>query len=425
MRGARVGMNKLGWVLVLLGGVVAAADAQQASPSGGEVLTIADSLVGGVGGVAVDGLGVIYVADFGETVYKIQPDGRASVFATGLYGTSGNAVGTRGELYQASFTGNYVSRIERDGSHSVFADGFQGPVGVAVAPDGGLFVNNCRANSVSSVSPEGEVTEFASGDLFNCPNGIVRHPDGDLYVVNFSDGSMLRVTEKGDVSLFAQIPGGGNGHVAWTRGKFYVTAFQTHRIFAVTTDGEVTLVAGTGALGEVDGPARQAQFSWPNGIAVGPTGDRLYVNDFLNRTPPTATRRPIPRSSLRMLKLASIAETMAQAYRSGGLEEMEAVYKAFKADPATSGVFTEIQLNILGYQLMGANQLPAARRVFELNVESYPGSWNAYDSLAEAHMNAGDGERAIELYRRSLEINPANTNATAMIEKIRSGEAGQ
>lgn len=423
MRGARVGMKELGWVLGLVGVVVASADAQQASS--GEVLTIADSLVGGVGGVTVDGLGAIYVADFGETVFKIQPDGRVSVLATGLYGTSGNAVGPRGELYQASFNGNYVSRIERDGSHSVFADGLQGPVGVAMAPDGGLFVNNCRSNTVSRVSPEGNVTEFASGDLFNCPNGIMRHPDGDLYVVNFSDGNMLRVTENGDVSLFAQIPGGGNGHVAWTRGKFYVTAFQSHRIFEVTPDGEVALVAGTGTLGEVDGPAGQALFSWPNGIAAGPTGDRLYVNDFLNRSPPTITRRPVPRSSLRMLKLASIAEIMAQTLRSAGIEEMEAAYRAFKADPANSGIFTEIQLNVLGYQLMGAGQLPAARRVFELNVEFYPGSWNVYDSLAESFMDAGDGERAIELYGRSLEINPANTNATAMIAQIRSGQAGQ
>jgi Tfp pilus assembly protein PilF len=71
---------------------------------------------------------------------------------------------------------------------------------------------------------------------------------------------------------------------------------------------------------------------------------------------------------------------------------------------------------------MQAGQLAAATRVFELNVESYPNSFNVYDSLAEAYMTAGDDERAIEYYRRSLEINPGNTNATQMIDKIRSGD---
>lgn len=396
--------------------------AQEAGTGGAQVFTIADSLVGAVGGVAVDALGVIYVADFGETVYKIQPDGRVAVLATGLYGTSGNAVGPHGELYQASFHGNYVSRIERDGSRRIFADGFQGPVGVATAPDGGLFVNNCRANSVSRVSADGEVTDFARSDLLNCPNGIVRHPSGDLYVVNFSDGRMLRVTAQGEVSEFAVIPGGGNGHVVFLRGTFYVTAFQSQRIYQVAPDGEVTPLVGTGALGEVDGGAGEAQFSWPNGIAAAPTGDRFYVNDFLNRTPPTVLHKPVPRSSLRMIKLPSVAQLMAQALRDGGIDAMEARYRAFKTAAATSGVYTELEVNALGYRLMQAGQLAAATRVFELNVESYPNSFNVYDSLAEAYMTAGDDERAIEYYRRSLEINPGNTNATQMIDKIRSGD---
>jgi hypothetical protein len=38
-----------------------------------------------------------------------------------------------------------------------------------------------------------------------------------------------------------------------------------------------------------------------------------------------------------------------------------------------------------------------------------------YDSLGEAHMLNGDRDRAIELYRRSLEINPDNGNAVTML----------
>lgn len=403
-------------------GLPSTAWSQGTAIAGTQVITIADSLVGAVGGVAVDRLGLIYVADFGDKVYKIFPDGRVTVLATGLYGTSGNAVGAHGELYQANFSGDFVSRIERDGSHAVFADGLDGPVGVAVDPDGGLYVNNCRGNTVSRISPDGETRLFARSELFNCPNGLMRHADGNLYVVNFSDGKMLRVSTEGAVSEFALIPGAGNGHIAFARGSFYVTGFQSQSIYQVSPEGDVTLLAGTGRLGEVDGPADRAQFSWPNGIGVAPTGDRFYVNDYLNRTPPTATIRPVPRSSLRMVKLASFADMLAAALAGDGLPALEAAYRAYKSDSSTSGLNTEAEVNALGYQLMGAGQLTAATRVFELNVETYPNSFNVYDSLAEAYMTAGDNRKAIEFYEKSLAINPGNANATTMIDRIRAGD---
>ena len=78
-------------------------------------------------------------------------------------------------------------------------------------------------------------------------------------------------------------------------------------------------------------------------------------------------------------------------------------------------------MNVFGYALMGSGNLEAATKVFELNAESYPSSWNVWDSLAEAHMNAGNNEKAIELYEKSLAINPGNTNATQMIARIRGG----
>ena len=57
--------------------------------------------------------------------------------------------------------------------------------------------------------------------------------------------------------------------------------------------------------------------------------------------------------------------------------------------------------------------------MFELNAESYPLSWNVYDSLAEAYMNGGENAKAIQFYEKSLEINPANNNAVDMLKKIR------
>lgn len=385
------------------------------------VITTADSLDGAVGGLSVDRIGNVFSADFGNTVWKITPDGRVSAFATGFYGASGNTVDSHGILYQASFYGNYLSRIDREGNHDIIVeDGLSGPVGVAVTNDGTLYVNNCSANSVSRIDKAFQATDFARSDLFNCPNGIIAHTDGYLYVVNFSDGKMLKVDSTGTVSLFAEIPGGGNGHIAFARGNFYVTSFQSHRIFQVTPDGTVTHVAGSGAIGEKDADAMETTFTFPNGMAAGPRGDRLYVNDFINRSPPTLDIPPAPRSNIRMIKLASLSDRMATALQSGGITAMEKAHEQFKSEPSTSGLFTETEVNALGYQLMQSGQIAAATRVFELNVDDYPNSFNVYDSLAEAFMNAGRDEEAISFYEKSLEKNSANQNAIDMIEKIRS-----
>lgn len=394
----------------------------QGRARGDRVRTVTDTLVGAVGGVAVDRLGIIYVADFSESVYKVWPDGRREVFATGLYGTSGNAIDSKGRLIQSEFTGNRISRIERDGTVSVLAEGLQGPVGVAVGPDDELFVVNCNANSMSRVSPEGVVEPFASSELFNCPNGVTRAQDGTLFVVNFSDGRVLRVDPLGAVEEFVSLPGGGNGHVAIARGDLYVTNFQGHRVYRVTRAGVVTPVAGSGAIGEVDGPALEATFTFPNGIAAAPSQDRLYVNDFINRFPPTVEAPPVPRSTVRQLTLAAFWERLAAVRSAEGVDAMRDFYVAWKADAATAGLFTEIEVNALGYGLLDGGDPEGALALFELNAGSYPNSFNVWDSWAEALARTGRTDDAIRYYQRSLELNPGNENARQKLTELRGGE---
>ena len=50
----------------------------------------------------------------------------------------------------------------------------------------------------------------------------------------------------------------------------------------------------------------------------------------------------------------------------------------------------------------------------------HPKSGNAYDSLGEAYMTAGKNELALKNYRKSLELDPTNSNAEQMIERIKS-----
>ena len=412
-----IAMLKRLLILIVITTVHTGASAQVA-----RVLTLADSLVGGVGGIAVDRLGNVYSADFMDTVWRIKPDGRVTKFATGLYAPSGNFFDNQGNLLQSNFSGHYISKIDRNGEHEIWVEeGLNGPVGITVTTTNEVYVTECRANEISRVEENQVAETFADGDLFNCPNGITQGPDGALYVVNFSDTNVIRIDESGKAEVFAVIPGGGNGHIAFARGNFYVTAFQTNQIYRVTPTGDVFHVAGTGAFGEADGAPEEAVFTFPNGIAVDPAkGDRLFVNDYINRTPPTVDVPPIPLANIRMLKLESISDVLTREIRKGGPEAMLAGYRAFKSDPATASLFTEREVNAYGYALLNQGLLDAAVAIWEVNAESYPAAFNAWDSLAEGYMNQGKDDLAIEHYEKSLSLNAANQNAIEMIAKIKS-----
>ena len=79
----------------------------------------------------------------------------------------------------------------------------------------------------------------------------------------------------------------------------------------------------------------------------------------------------------------------------------------------------EATLNAFGYMLMGDKKLDDAIKAFQLNVQEYPQGWNCYDSLAEAYMNAGKNDLAIQNYEKSLELNPDNKNGAEMLKKLK------
>ena len=114
----------------------------------------------------------------------------------------------------------------------------------------------------------------------------------------------------------------------------------------------------------------------------------------------------------------SAAAIVGQAVDTGGAAAGVAKYRELVAADDPDVYFDENELNLLGYRLLGEERYPEAIAVFELNVEAYPESWNVYDSLGEAYMLSGDRERAVELYRRSLAINPANANGLTMLERL-------
>ena len=94
-------------------------------------------------------------------------------------------------------------------------------------------------------------------------------------------------------------------------------------------------------------------------------------------------------------------------------------YRELKAGPTGSEYdFAESELNRLGYQLLQMRKVAEAIEIFKLNVEAYPQGFNTYDSLGEAYVVHGDKELAIANYKKSLELNPKNANATAKLASL-------
>jgi tetratricopeptide (TPR) repeat protein len=59
-----------------------------------------------------------------------------------------------------------------------------------------------------------------------------------------------------------------------------------------------------------------------------------------------------------------------------------------------------------------------AVKVFALNAKENPQSANAFDSLGESYFSIKNYTLALENYKKSLALNPENTNAENMINKI-------
>jgi predicted negative regulator of RcsB-dependent stress response len=48
----------------------------------------------------------------------------------------------------------------------------------------------------------------------------------------------------------------------------------------------------------------------------------------------------------------------------------------------------------------------------------FPDSWNSYDSLGDAYVKAGQKQLAIDNYKKSLELNPANDHAKEKLKVL-------
>ncbi|MCL2725644.1 MAG: hypothetical protein FWD69_14515 [Polyangiaceae bacterium] len=264
-------------------------------------------------GVAVLPDGSLYVADYGNhKIRKVAVDGSVITYAgTGKPGLNNGscaaaifnhpasiAVDAAGKVYVADVGNAEVRKITTDCQVSTLAGAstgtaFDGLDGLTVDASGTVYLVNNGNGTIWKVAPGGDFTLVAgiagtaghadgaaSIATFNQPEGIAVDTAGTLYVAEIGNKD-VRTIAGGTVST---LPGAFNSPMDLavdTNGNVFVADSANNMVRKISPDGEVTTLAGSGAQGAMDGPATQATFNNPQGVAVDSNGI-VYVADTYN-----------------------------------------------------------------------------------------------------------------------------------------------
>ncbi|HEY0320737.1 MAG TPA: NHL repeat-containing protein [Pyrinomonadaceae bacterium] len=184
---------------------------------------------------------------------------------------------------------------------------FADPFGIVVDSKGNMYVADAGENNrIRKVTPEGIVATIAGSDegfkdgqgasaRFNTPSALALDAHDNLYVADTGNNAIRKITPEGMVTTIA---GGGNagfqdgpaddarfnapvGVAVDAQGNVYVADTYNDRIRLITTYGQVATIAGGASPGYLDGAALNASFDTPCGLAIAPTGE-LYIADTGN-----------------------------------------------------------------------------------------------------------------------------------------------
>lgn len=232
-------------------------------------------------GVATDAAGNVYVTDAGNNLIRmIGTAGTVSTFAgTGIAGSSnvadsvtfnsplGVAVDGSGNVFVADYENNLIRKISQAGVVSTLAgsgakgadDGldtaatFNLPEAVAVDVSGNVYVADNGNDLIRKITPAGQVSTFAG-------SGQPGKSDGTGIAASFNSPFGIAVDAAGNV---------------------YVADSGNNLIRKISPSGDVTTIAGSGSKGANDGTGKAANFNTPAGIAVDKSGN-IYVADENN-----------------------------------------------------------------------------------------------------------------------------------------------
>ena len=243
-------------------------------------------------GMSVAADGTLYVADFGNpnalngtSLYRIDPDGEINLVTDRLVGPSGNLIDADGSILQSEYRRNRVSRISASGGVSLFTT-VTGPDDMVQDAAGNLYIASC---SFSGGNPgvyrvaAGSATAapLATSPDYGCVSGVTLDDQGQVYFSSVTNGRVYRRGTDGSVQVFASMPAGA-GHIKFAHDQFYVVVPQRNQIMTISRSGAVGVLAGTGAAGNRDGLASQAQFDSPFHIEFSADQRFLFVDGGRN-----------------------------------------------------------------------------------------------------------------------------------------------
>jgi sugar lactone lactonase YvrE len=154
----------------------------------------------------------------------------------------------------------------------------------------------CTSGTVITLAGNG-TSGFADGPvasaMFSEPHGVVVDGGGRVYVADTSNHRIRMIYHDQVTTLagsgtfgFADGPASdamffGPSGVAVDSSENVFVADQGNQRIRKITAGQVSTLAGSGAVGFADGPAAVAMFNEPSGVAVDSTG-KVYVADNFN-----------------------------------------------------------------------------------------------------------------------------------------------
>ncbi|MET9855723.1 NHL domain-containing thioredoxin family protein [Streptomyces sp. NPDC006450] len=173
-----------------------------------------------------------------------------------------------------------------------------------VLPSGNLLVSDTTRHQLVELAPDGEsvVRRIGGGkrgfgaDSFSEPQGLALLPDGSVVVADTVNHALRRFDPAtGAVETVAGTgrqwwqgsPASGPSlevdlsspwDVAWWKGRVWIAMAGVHQLWTWDPESDtVAVAAGTTNEGLHDGPAAEAWFAQPSGLAT--TEDRLWIAD--------------------------------------------------------------------------------------------------------------------------------------------------
>jgi len=215
-------------------------------------------------GLAVDGLGDLYVTQGGQTV-EVPPGGAPIYFSYG--GATGAAVDAQGDVYYAEWCcGDWV-KVAPDGTQTdifptVNGQAFGSPISVAVDAASDLYVGDMHSGTAevpSSGQAASAIAPIVNGNGLGGPNDIVLDGAGNLYIANSGANPLVEimrsqpaplsfaVTNVGSTSTDSpkamQISNSGNQPLTFSAFGFPADFFQAASV-ANTCATSANLIAG-------------------------------------------------------------------------------------------------------------------------------------------------------------------------------------